>query len=117
MARTDDNSANLLCILRKIEAHLAALRAEATTPSRSWLTVSEAANLLQVSRDTIERMITAGQLRAARLDTKQGRGDRTRYRIHRDWTDECLSETRPQVRNGQQFKRRRGKSQPIDYIG
>lgn len=115
--RNNGNQDVMLDVLSKIEAHLAALRANANQADRTWLTIREAADVLRVSRDTIERMITSGRLRAARIDTCIGKGKRVRYRIRREWLDECLNETKSPIRNTRQFKRRRGKTQPIDFIG
>lgn len=80
----------MLDVLRRIEAYLAALNDVQPPTPREWLTVSEVAKELRVSRDTIERLIGSGQLRATCVRTSNGRGRRNRYRIHRDWLNEYL---------------------------
>ena len=76
-----------------------------------WLTVDETAEVLKVSRDTIERLIASGQLMASIIRTPTGRGDRNRYRIHPNSIDSYLlsnrvnpDESRPvRHRSGQDF--------------
>ncbi len=86
-------SAELLRVLQQIEAHLAAIRHAAPPPDRRWFTVEEVAKELRLSRDTVERLIAAGKLRAAELTTQAGRGVRHRYRVRRDWVDAFLADS------------------------
>ena len=45
---------------------------------------------LQVSRDTIDRLIGNGKLKAAPMTTAEGDGIRRMYRIKSDWLEEFL---------------------------
>ena len=76
--------------LRRIAEHLAAIRESQRNNSREWLTIANVAEELQVSKDTVERLVAAGHLRAAMLSTPRSRGWRRRYRVHRDWVAEFL---------------------------
>lgn len=91
----NDNLASkeVLQVLRQIEEHLAALRNGAHGATSEWLTIGEVAEELRLSRDTIERLIAAGRLRAAEVTTEAGRGARHRYRIRRDWIDAFLADS------------------------
>jgi len=77
-------------LLRRIESHLAAIRQAQETAASDWLTITEAARVLRVSRDTIERLIGSGQLRAVAIHTRTGSARRRRYRIKRAWIEEYL---------------------------
>jgi excisionase family DNA binding protein len=107
----------VLRVLQRIEEHLAALRNGAHPAANRWLTIDEAAEELQLSQDTLERLIASGQLKAAELTTHAGRGFRRRYRVRRDWLDAYLLGTvrsKAQTRRG---RRRATKNQPrIDFI-
>ena len=51
-------------------------------PRPSWLTIQDIADLLRVSRDTVERWIHTGQLRAVDVSSDKARsGRRTSWRI------------------------------------
>lgn len=76
--------------LHRIEEHLAAIRNGSSTTAREWLTIQDVADELQVSRDTIERLIASGRLKAAEIRTPSGRGHRHRYRIRREWLEDFL---------------------------
>jgi excisionase family DNA binding protein len=84
-------SDEVLRVLRQIEEHLAALRNGAHSAASQWLTIDEVAEELRLSRDTIERLVAAGKLRAAEVTTRAGRGARRRYRVRRDWIDAFLA--------------------------
>lgn len=77
-------------ILRRIEEHLSAIRQQQEGRSRTWLTVQDVAEELQVSRDTIDRLIGNGKLKAAPMTTAEGDGIRRMYRIKSDWLEEFL---------------------------
>ena len=77
-------------ILRRIEEHLAAIRQQQESRSRTWLTVQDVADELQVSRDTINRIIGNGTLKAAPITTANGGGTRRMYRIKAEWLEEFL---------------------------
>ena len=51
--------------LHRIEEHLRAIRGGAGTTSRDWQTIQDVAEQLQVSRNTVERLIASGKLKAA----------------------------------------------------
>jgi len=121
-SKASDNSANgeVLRVLKQIEAHLAVLRDGVPGAARRWLTLDEAADELRLSRDTVERLITSGQLQAAELSTHAGRGLRRRYRIRRDWLEAYLLDTvRVKTRPGRTRQSRRASNGrvPIDFIG
>jgi excisionase family DNA binding protein len=54
--------------------------------------VQDCARELDVSRDTIERLIGAGALQAVAIRTPSGRGRRRRFRIKREWLERFLLE-------------------------
>jgi excisionase family DNA binding protein len=103
--------------LQQIERHLAAIRDQLQAAPREWLTVEEAAQELRVSRDTVERAISAGHLKAIQIATTNGRGRRFRYRVRRAWIDDfCLQH----VKSGAVVKasRRKRRTRPlVDFIG
>lgn len=102
--------------LRRIEEHLANMRKQQQTTSRVWLTVGDVANELQVSRDTIERLIASGMLRVATIRTPNARGLRCRYRIRREWVEAfLLKNMRPEL--GEEPRRSSGKRPDRDFIG
>jgi excisionase family DNA binding protein len=84
-------SEKVLGVLRQIEEHLEALRNGDHRAASRWLTIGEVAKELRLSRDTVERLIAAGKLRAAEVTTRAGRGTRHRYRVRRDWIDAFLA--------------------------
>lgn len=116
--KDNPESGELLRVLQRIEAHLTAIRHAVPPPARQWFTVDEVAEELHVSRDTVERLIAGGKLRAAELTTQAGRGARHRYRIRRDWVDAFLtgSVRAPQkpVRENRRSPKLRSR---IDFIG
>lgn len=104
--------------LQKIEAHLSAIRDASDHASREWLTVQDAAKELQVSQDTIERLIGVGRIQAAEIATAAGRGIRRRFRIRRDWLEAYLVSTvrRLEPAVPPTITRRRNKTS-VDFIG
>lgn len=104
--------------LHRIEAHLAGIRDGAPTLLRQWLTVQEVANELRVSRDTVERLIGSGRLKAAELRTPSSRGQRHRYRIRREWVEEFLLRNVKQGEAAEHRSTRRRRDTPErDFIG
>ena len=102
--------------LREIADHLAAIRAAQSSGSREWLMVSDVANELQVSKDTVERLIAGGALKAAVLRTTKGYGRRRRCRIRREWVSDLLLKS-VQSPHGVASARRRPKPNPVpDFI-
>jgi len=108
----------VITTLQKIEEHLSAIRDTSAHAAREWLTVQDAAKELQVSPDTIERLIGVGRLQAAEIATDAGRGIRRRFRIRREWLVAYLVST---VRQQQPASRpsmsRRRRSSQVDFIG
>ena len=104
--------------LQRIEQHLAAMREAQRTSTREWLTVQDVADELRVSRDTIERLVASGQLKAAELRTLAGLGRRRRYRIRREWVEEFLvGSIPPQPPETGPSERRRNHRPQHDFIG
>lgn len=87
---TTPTSAEMLHVLQQIEAHLAALRAGTTSARPDWLTIDDVAAELKLSRDSVERLIACGRLKAAEVTGAAGRGRRRRFRVHRDWVGDFL---------------------------
>lgn len=81
---------DLARVLEKIEEHLAVLRRERSRSPQDWLTIAEAASLMKVSRDTIERLVASGEIQSASIETSKGRGRRSLHRIRRDWLEDYL---------------------------
>lgn len=109
--------AQVIRVLERIEAHLAALRNGATQQAREWLTIRDAAEVLKVSSDTIERLIAGGKLQASEIATGEGTGMRHRYRIRRAWLDAFLlagANAPPSRSQRSQITRGAGS---IDFIG
>ena len=113
------NATELRDVLEQIEEHLAALRTGRTSPQQEWLTVTEVADELKGSRDTIERLIGSGQMKAASIETPKGRGKRSRYRVRRDWMEDfMLSKAKAVPITPRQNHRRRPRLKlPYDFIG
>ena len=108
----------LLPVLQQIEAHLSAIRDAALRPERQWLTIGEVAEQLHLSRDTVERLIAAGKLKAAELSTRAGRGVRHRYRVHRNWVDAFLADSvRPPQKSTRERRRPPQLRSTVDFIG
>ena len=106
-------------LLEQIEEHLAAMRTERMRPPEVWLTVEEVAQELKLSRDTVERLIGSADLRAASIETPRGQGQKSRYRVRREWLDEFMqSKTQPETRRsiGASPRKRRIRADP-DFIG
>jgi excisionase family DNA binding protein len=111
-------SKEMLRVLRQIEEHLAALRNGAHNAASQWLTIDEVAEELRLSRDTIERLIMAGKLRAVEVSTSAGRGARRRYRVRRDWIGAFLSASvRPPQKPAREHRRPPASRTKIDFIG
>jgi excisionase family DNA binding protein len=108
----------VLRVLLRIEEHLAALRNGAHAATSQWLTIDEVAEELRLSRETVERLIAAGRLRAAELTTQAGRGVRRRHRIRRDWMEAFLIESaQPSQKSARKCRRPRASRTRIDFIG
>lgn len=104
-------------ILKKIEGHLAAIRQQQVKRPRAWLAIEDVAEELQVSRDTIERLIAAGKLRAAPMTTSEGDGTRRMYRIKPEWLEEFLNSLAPKKPPSRSSVRRpRSKTGEVDFI-
>lgn len=104
--------------LRRIEEHLAAIRQQQERRSRTWLTVQDVAQELQVSRDTIERLIAFGKLKAAPITTSESDGRRKMHRIKTAWVEEFLDGLvfdRPSGRTTR--SRRVPREEGVDFIG
>ncbi len=85
-SKSNPDAENLLCDTRGRKGR----------KGESWLTVHEVAELLRVSRDTIERWINTGQLRAVNISANS-RTDRASWRIPNGGLEEFLQHrsTRP----------------------
>lgn len=104
--------------LQKIEEHLSAIRDANAHATREWLTVKDAADEIQVSQDTIERLICEGRIQAAEIATEAGRGVRRRFRIRREWLEAFLvSSTRQAKSPRQRVSSRRRRAALVDFIG
>ena len=104
--------------LQRIEEHLAAIREGLQQTTREWLTIAEAAERLRVSKDTVERLVAAGKLKAAEIATPKGRGMRQRLRIRREWVDNfLLSHVRLTSPPIEQRRRRPKRDTDVDFIG
>ena len=104
--------------LRRIEGHLAAIRQQQERRSRTWLTVQDVAEELQVSRDTIDRLIAYGKLKAVPITTSESNGRRKMHRIKTAWVEEFLDSLvldRPSGRTGR--SRRAPRIEGADFIG
>ena len=111
-------SKEVLRVLQQIEEHLAALRDGAPAADSQWLTITEVADELRVSRETVERLIAAGRLHAAELTTQAGRGVRRRHRIRRAWMEAFLIESaRSSQKSARKCRRRRASRTRVDFIG
>jgi excisionase family DNA binding protein len=111
-------SQEVLRVLRQIEEHLAALRNGAHNAASQWLTIDEVAKELRLSRDTVERLIAVGKLRAAEVSTSAGQGARHRYRVRRDWIDEFLDgSVRPSHKAVRDHPRSGRLRSRVDFIG
>lgn len=121
MHLTPDQSlsgSDAVATLRRIEEHLAAIRQQQEGRSRTWLTVQDAAQELQVSGDTIERLIAFGKLKAAPITTANGGGIRRMYRIKSDWLEEFLLSLVPGNATDYAIRpRRESRSGGTDFIG
>ena len=82
-------SPNMIQILERIEDLLTSIK-QTEYLSYEWLTVQQVADQLQVSRDTVERLIASGKLKASEINASAMRGERYRYRIRHDWVDDFL---------------------------
>lgn len=86
----DDVDARLVRVLEQIEQHLAALRDGNGKSTKEWLSIQDAAKELQVSPDTIKRLVVSGKMQASEIVTDEGAGLRRRHRIHRTWLNAYL---------------------------
>lgn len=112
------NDQDVTHILHRIEGHLAMMRKAQQMARREWLTVREVALELQVSRDTIERLVASGRLRATRLQTSVASGRRCRYRIRREWIEEFLLDNTKVPDQCRHQPQRRGRCRPApNFIG
>lgn len=110
---------DLARVLERIEEHLALLKRNRSQPSLDWLTVAEAASMLKVSRDTIERLVASGEVRSATIETAKSHGQRKLRRIRRDWLEDYLESKAEQAcRSNEKARprRRRLKFTP-DFFG
>jgi len=71
---------------------------------------------LKVSRDTVERLIGEGKLKAAEITTERGKGLRKRYRIRKEWVDEFLLSTIRKVADTNPRPLNRKLEGKIDFI-
>lgn len=101
-------------ILRHIEERLAMMSSRPVKTPGDWLTVGEAAAELKLSKDTIQRLIAAGSLKAAQIATPNG-SIRRRYRIRREWLEELMTPRNDATRSKQ--RRCPRNDSPIDFIG
>lgn len=77
-------------VLERIEEHLSSMRSDQVKSPHDWLTIEEVAEELRLSRDSIERLVGSGQIKAAAIDTPRGKGRRSRFRIRREWINEFM---------------------------
>ena len=84
--------------------------------AREWLTVQEAADLLSVSKDTIQRLIGSGQLESAAITTQEGKGFKKRHRIRREWLEDYLLSTTMQQENTGGTSRKKRTDVVHDFI-
>ena len=104
--------------LRRIEEHLAAIRQQQEGRSRTWLTVQDVAQELQVSRDTIDRLIAFGKLKAAPITTSESNGRRKMHRIKTAWVEEFLDSLVFDRSSGRTTRSRRTtRIEGADFIG
>jgi len=118
--RTADipETVELLQVLLRIEAHLAAMRPGGAFQTMQWLTVDQVAKELELSRDTVERWVSSGRLPAAQLTTSAGIGTRCRFRIRRDWLEDFLQKSvRSHFADDRKRRRNRALRAKIDFIG
>ena len=104
--------------LRRIEEHLAAILQQQERRSRTWLTIQEVAQELQVSRDSIDRLIASGKLKAAPIATSESNGRRKMHRIKTAWVEEFLDSLVFNRPSGRSTRSRRVPSEGgVDFIG
>ncbi|MBN1509897.1 MAG: helix-turn-helix domain-containing protein, partial [Sedimentisphaerales bacterium] len=77
-------------VLERLEEHLSSMRSDQVKSPHDWLTIEEVAEELRLSRDSIERLVGSGQMKSAIIDTPRGKGQRTCFRIRREWIDEFM---------------------------
>ncbi len=106
-------------VLERLEEHLLSMRKERVKSPQDWLTLDEAADELRVSRDTVERLVASGQIRAVTIETPRSKGRRSLYRIQRTWIDDYMqTRVRPTTPPVRPIPRRRRHSRPDhDFIG
>jgi excisionase family DNA binding protein len=87
-------------------------------PPGPYLTIQEAARLLKVGEDTVERLISSGQLKAAEISGKGKSAGRKIRRIRREAVDELMKATETSHEQSRSPRRRtRRNDSPKDYIG
>ena len=114
------SSERLAEALERLEEQLSSRRSDQVKSPHDWLTIEEVAEELRLSRDSIERLVGSGQMKAAAIDTPRGKGRRSRIRNRREWIDEFM-QTRvrpsaPPVRSMPHRRRRKRDSAP-DFVG
>ena len=113
----DDANAGVVSALERIEHLLEAIRTASAQPPREWLTIQEVADELRVSRDTIERLVLSGRLKATEINTGNGAGVRHRFRIRRDWINDYLKTSIVDNVSVTQPHRKKQNKTDIDFIG
>jgi len=113
----DDANADMVSALERIEQLLHSIRIASAEPAREWLTIQEAANELRVSRDTIERLVLSGRLKATEINTGNGAGVRHRFRIRKDWINDFLIAGIVDNALVTQPRRKRQNKTGMDFIG
>lgn len=113
----DDANADVVSALERIEHLLNSIRIASVQPPREWLTIQEVADELRVSRDTIERLVLSGRLKATEISTGNGAGLRHRFRIRRDWINDFLTTGIVDNALMTQPRRKRQNKTGMDFIG
>ena len=94
-----------------------AQRAEGAVSQQRWLTIQEVADALRISRDTVERWIHAGQLRAVDISAKAAApSGRSTWRVSVSSLDQLLEDraNKPGIRP--RPKRRQRQTDVIEFI-
>lgn len=113
----DNVDVKLIRVLEQIEQYLAALRDGNGKSAREWLTIQNAADEIQVSRETIKRLVAAGKIQASEITTDEGSGLRRRHRIHRTWLDAYLLANASILQRPSQANPRDRQENIIDFVG
>jgi len=80
-----------------------------------WLSIQQIADWLTVSRDTVERWVNTGQLRAVDVSARPGRG-RPSWRVNRESLDSFLATRANREQPTGKTSRRRKRSNVIEFI-